>query len=278
MDLAVDSALEKVRSQVAAEERSILATLMVVLNLNVAVREQALRDDQIVRLVAAGPLRSARNRGRTRCRSRGSARKSTIVQAGRARRQARWTRLIDSGRRKSRQSQERSIGPGPRARAAAEICPAATAVPERPRATVQSEWRGDSCNRGDVARAFAQATSANATAAPPAPRPNSAARDANSDAVGSGSRPADDVNGSGNQPERDGKAFDGQDDRGCGPPLPDARALIQRANLHLMCGSRPFEEPPCNARRFERRRLEQALDRREDRTTGSGRNSGRNVK
>jgi hypothetical protein len=55
--LAIAPAADDVRRQVAAPVGAIVAALVVVLDLDVAVREEALRDDEVVRLVAAGNRR-----------------------------------------------------------------------------------------------------------------------------------------------------------------------------------------------------------------------------
>ena len=57
VDLAVGAAREVVGLQRPVEVRAILLLLMVVFDLQIAVMEQALRDDEIVRLVAAGKER-----------------------------------------------------------------------------------------------------------------------------------------------------------------------------------------------------------------------------
>jgi hypothetical protein len=57
VDLPVLAALEKIRPQIAGPVRLVVALPVVVLDLQITVFEQALGDDQVVRLVAAGPDR-----------------------------------------------------------------------------------------------------------------------------------------------------------------------------------------------------------------------------
>ena len=68
IDGAVAPALDRVRIQIAGEVGAVVAALMVVLDLQVVVVEQALRDDEVVRLVAAGNRRRREPRGASQTR------------------------------------------------------------------------------------------------------------------------------------------------------------------------------------------------------------------
>src|SRR5262245_47315338 len=60
VDFAVLAAFQVVGAEIRMEERLVIATHVVVLDLEISVLENALRDDQIVWLVAAGPVDSRR--------------------------------------------------------------------------------------------------------------------------------------------------------------------------------------------------------------------------
>src|SRR5688572_10315197 len=114
VDLAVLSALYEIGWQLGPGERPVIALPMVVLDLQVAVRQQAVRDDQVVRLVAPGPGGRQRPQGRPRVNyQRQNQRPGTHGPAGRTRgcRALRVLRALSERERAEGSERRESTGP-----------------------------------------------------------------------------------------------------------------------------------------------------------------------
>src|SRR5712691_10973400 len=73
VDLAVFAALEIVRLDRSSQIRFVVTLPMVVLDLEIVILKEALRDDEVMRLVAVGMLRRNRPRGEAECDRRDCA-------------------------------------------------------------------------------------------------------------------------------------------------------------------------------------------------------------